>query len=44
MQSITYIHAPQQNERRISLSKLSVVLASFTLWAALIGSVALIVR
>ena len=35
--------ASRQVERRVSLSKLSVVLASFALWAALIGGVALVV-
>jgi len=35
--------APRHGERRVSLSKLSVILASFALWAALIGGVALAV-
>jgi hypothetical protein len=51
MQSIAYIQAPRQDERRpllaqggrrVSLNKLSVVMASFAFWATLIGCVALI--
>ena len=42
MQSIAYINAPRQNERRLSLSKLSVLLVSFALWATLISGAALV--
>jgi hypothetical protein len=42
MQSIASFHAPRQNERHLSRSKLSVVLASFALWATLISGVALV--
>ena len=42
MQNIAYIHASRQNERHLSRSKLSVVLASFALWATLISGLALV--
>ncbi|EJL21863.1 hypothetical protein PMI01_05125 [Caulobacter sp. AP07] len=42
MQSTAYIYASRQNERRFSLNKLNVVLASFALWATLISGVALV--
>jgi hypothetical protein len=50
MQSIAYIHAPRQNERRlllaqserrVSLSKAGMILASLAFWAAMIGGVVL---
>ena len=44
--TIAYTYAPHHDERpatrRVSLNKLSVVLANLALWAALITSVALI--
>ena len=40
MQSIASIHAPRQSERHLSRSKLSIVLASFALWATLISGLA----
>lgn len=51
MQSTAFTYVPSQVERRvslskkrrISLSKISVILASFALWAALIGGVAMAV-
>ena len=50
MQSIAYTAAPRQDDRRpsltnghhVSLNKLGVVLASFALWAAMIGGMALV--
>lgn len=41
MQSTAYIYMPRHTERRVSLNKVSVILASFALWAAVIGGVAL---
>ena len=44
MQSTAYIYIPhntQRATRRLSLGKVSVILASFALWAAMIGGVAL---
>lgn len=43
MQSATYIHAPHNNTNRVSMGKLSVVLASLAFWAAMIGGVVLAV-
>jgi hypothetical protein len=44
MQSTAYIYVPQQNERRVSLSRLSMILASFAFWAVMIGGVAAVLR
>ena len=50
MQSIAYIHAPRQNDRRlllaqsarrVSLAKAGMILPSVALWAAMIGGVVL---
>ena len=43
MQSTAYIYMPRHNERRVSLSKASMILANFALWATLIGGVVLAV-
>lgn len=43
MQSTAYVYMPRHKARRVSLSKASIILANFALWAALIGSVALAV-
>lgn len=53
MQSIAYIDAPRQNDRRlllaqtarqVSLSKLTVILTSVALWATMIGGMVLVLR
>lgn len=43
MQSAAYSHIPHNNTHRASLGKLSVILASLALWAAMIGGVVLAV-
>jgi hypothetical protein len=41
MQSATYIQIPHNNTHRVSLGKLSAILASLAFWAAMIGGVVL---
>lgn len=44
MGSVAYLYKHRRNERHISLSKVSVILANLALWAAAIVGLAIIVR